>query len=442
MSNIQAMAIEGLALFNNGQLPEAERIFHSIVKQKENYAWAHAHLAETHATIAKTQHGSQNYTQTVGEAIKHFLIAILGQEAPRSGPGKLDLDDLKKLLHKTNSKSTNLSEAALNVSWAWAHLGELLRTLANQSWRIENNSFTDSKEAKLLPGLDSLFEQKKGPVTVQDLYDAAVGCFEQAIELRRDGDAGYAWAIAHRAATWCNSRQEDKYDEALEQLEVALRMKDGYYPWATAYKAAAHLLKEDMSLAFFNLFEALLQDPELITNAVRPFAQYNTKPSASVLYGMALYDFASVREMDVEVSTRYYYQKYYQLVLQALELAAMERKGQWLAEPTEVAFFSAAKQALSNDLEKAHSMAPQHQYYLQAALKILEHVNFNTMSLESDTSEAPLDLLKKAVEATKDNGSARAQIRERAINDVVWFPYHNNPTFLDIVDLHNHSDVI
>ncbi|MEM7112435.1 MAG: hypothetical protein AAF614_08380 [Chloroflexota bacterium] len=430
MSNLQERALEGLALYNQGQYPEARQVFHNILDKSENYLWVHAHLGETYAAIAKTNQSSEHYCQSVQLALRHFSRAI--GLPPRAGDSnQFDLSSLQHLPAQMPSNSRQEQEARTNLAWAWAHLGELLRSVANQSWRVNNNLLTSIQDAKLLPALKNSLVMGENSAHVGDVYNIAIVCFTQAIKYRPD----YAWAKAHMAATWCNSRQKEHYKDALKLLIKARNHQDGFYPWCTAYIACIYLLLDHMGLAFYNMYEAQIQDPTLASHSIHPYGQYNSRPPFSVLYGISMSEYSNARRLDLELSTRYYFQKYYRFVFQTLQRAAIEKHGHNEFSPQEIENLPELIQAedLAQEVHNASDLTHEaYKHYLQAAIQAAEMADFQDITSCPEQSDKIFKILKKAF-AQQVPKLVKEKIRRFAMSDVAWYPYHQCAEFRNIV---------
>ncbi len=174
-------------------------------------AWIYAHRAETNQFVAANR-GS-----------------VMADE------------DVSRMLAQAEQDYHAAIAADESYAWAHAHLGELCRQQVN-SLAI------------------SAAERDR-------LFDLGRKSFKRAVEL----DAKYCWAYSHWGALLINMRTD--YQEALEHLRKAQKIKHYSDAWVYANEMVAYYQQDNMTRAFNSLVCSISIDEGIFTKTVFPAEQ-------------------------------------------------------------------------------------------------------------------------------------------------------------------------
>lgn len=171
-------------------------------------AWIYAHRAESSFKLAQSRHKIYFDPE----------VEVLLDEAETFFKHAVDTDE--------------------TYAWAWAHLGELCR--------YQVNRFDVSEERS------ELFFQK------------GVEAFQKAAEHHPK----YAWAHRHWGALLANHRSN--YEQALEHLQLCLKLTNSRDAWAFANLVVCYYQLGDMPHAFNALFCAISIEPLIFQDSLFP----------------------------------------------------------------------------------------------------------------------------------------------------------------------------
>lgn len=227
MSFVDPMAHAALAALNAKDYQDALNRFDQCISAfviealpARKKAWLYAHRAEAAFKLAQSRH----------EVYFDPAVNALLDEAEVYCKHALQADD--------------------TYAWAWAHLGELCRYQVNR--------------------FDLLEEQR------DHFFQQGIAAFQRSTECHPN----YAWAHRHWGAMLANHRSD--FDQALEHLQLCLKLSNSRDAWAYANLVICYYQRGDMARAFNALFCAISIDPMSFQDSLFPAAHLERKRTLSL----------------------------------------------------------------------------------------------------------------------------------------------------------------